>query len=303
MKKYLLILLLLSSCTTNTIPESSGDIQIIFCHKENCTQILQHYADTANSIDCAFYELTHHQLQKSIEQKGSLIVDEDADIEAEKRSGSGLMHNKFCIINQSMIITGSYNPTHRGVYDFNNMILIESRPLAEHYEEIHSQLMEKKKQKSQNTIFMHNGFIIESYACPQDSCQEHIKKTLGEAQKSIHLALFTYTDKEISALIQQKMNEGVVVRGIVESWQSKQYEQYSALIDKGAGVVLEKSSLLQHNKLFVIDRETVIMGSYNPTRSAYTINDENILILRNQEIGSLYVHLIEELINNTQTFK
>ena len=45
-----------------------------------------------------------------------------------------------------------------------------------------------------------------------------------------------------------------------------------------------------HHKLFIIDNETVILGSFNPSKTADTRNDENILIIKDREIALRYLN-------------
>ena len=43
-----------------------------------------------------------------------------------------------------------------------------------------------------------------------------------------------------------------------------------------------------HHKVFIIDGEKVITGSYNFSNSAESKNDENIIMLENPEIAETY---------------
>jgi len=43
-----------------------------------------------------------------------------------------------------------------------------------------------------------------------------------------------------------------------------------------------------HSKVFIIDHQVVVMGSYNFSNNAENSNDENILIIRNAEIAAAY---------------
>lgn len=47
--------------------------------------------------------------------------------------GKKIMHNKFCIIDFTKIITGSYNWTNNATYNHENVSTIQSRELAEKY--------------------------------------------------------------------------------------------------------------------------------------------------------------------------
>jgi len=43
-----------------------------------------------------------------------------------------------------------------------------------------------------------------------------------------------------------------------------------------------------HHKVFIIDNEIVITGSYNPTKHANKANDENILIINDGNLAKMY---------------
>ena len=43
-----------------------------------------------------------------------------------------------------------------------------------------------------------------------------------------------------------------------------------------------------HHKVFIIDNETVVTGSMNPTGNGNSKNDENILIIHDSEIAKQY---------------
>jgi phosphatidylserine/phosphatidylglycerophosphate/cardiolipin synthase-like enzyme len=44
-----------------------------------------------------------------------------------------------------------------------------------------------------------------------------------------------------------------------------------------------------HHKTFIIDKETVITGSFNPTGGGDKRNDENILIIENKDLAKEFM--------------
>lgn len=44
-----------------------------------------------------------------------------------------------------------------------------------------------------------------------------------------------------------------------------------------------------HNKIIIIDRETVITGSFNFTKAAEEKNAENVLIIRDKALAKVYI--------------
>ena len=47
--------------------------------------------------------------------------------------------------------------------------------------------------------------------------------------------------------------------------------------------------------MFIIDNETVVTGSFNPTLSGDTRNDENILIIHDKEIAKEFLEEFENM--------
>ena len=89
------------------------DINLYFCPKDNCKDILINTISNSNKIHCAFFDLNIEELENLLKEKQAKIV-RDPKIPFQ------LMHNKFCILDDITIITGSMNPTERGTTKNNN---------------------------------------------------------------------------------------------------------------------------------------------------------------------------------------
>ena len=53
-----------------------------------------------------------------------------------------------------------------------------------------------------------------------------------------------------------------------------------------------------HHKVFIIDNQTVETGSFNPTKGADSVNDENILIMHDEDVTQMYLREFKELYND-----
>ena len=82
------------------------------------------------------------------------------------------MHNKFCIVDNVRILTGSMNPTNNGVHkNNNNLLIIESTILANNYETEFQELWNgvfKKGQKVLNPSIQIGSSLVNNYFCPED---------------------------------------------------------------------------------------------------------------------------------------
>jgi phosphatidylserine/phosphatidylglycerophosphate/cardiolipin synthase-like enzyme len=57
----------------------------------------------------------------------------------------------------------------------------------------------------------------------------------------------------------------------------------------GIPVKIDAQHAIAHNKVMVIDGETVITGSFNFTKAAEESNAENLLIIHDKKLASLYI--------------
>ncbi len=57
----------------------------------------------------------------------------------------------------------------------------------------------------------------------------------------------------------------------------------------GIPTFIDAEHQIAHNKIMIIDRETVITGSFNFTKAAEEKNAENLLILKNKELAKIYI--------------
>jgi hypothetical protein len=276
-----------------TLVHENGSISVYFCPQEDCNTVFAEEIYSAKNAECAFYELNDQGVKDALAAKNASVIIHYENFRGFgiPRNTSGLMHNKFCVLDGEKIFSGSHNPTINENKD--NILVIDSKYLAENYDgeftNLESGLLgaEKKKAKYPRIIF--NGYELDNYFCPQDSCQKHILDELKTANSSVYFLTYTFTDKEIAKVLADKKAAGLDVRGVIEGYQGRTYWVYPALAAGGVPVVLDNEKTLQHNKVFIIDNSTVITGSFNPTRSADTVNDENVIILRQPGIVDEYI--------------
>ena len=95
-------------------------------------------------------------------------------------------------------------------------------------------------------------------------CQEKVLKHIMSSKKSINFMLFSFTDQQIADALILKSKQGVNVTGIMESKRtSMKYNQYEHLTNSNINVIKDKNPYNLHHKVFIIDEETIITGSYN----------------------------------------
>ncbi len=71
--------------------------------------------------------------------------------------------------------------------------------------------------------------------------------------------------------------------------RSQRTEKYSSadfLANAGISTQIDAAHAIAHNKVVIIDNETVITGSFNFTKAAEESNAENLLVVRDKELAS-----------------
>lgn len=289
--------------TFNSVIKDEGNISVYFCPQENCEQILIDYLHTAEkSLHCALFDVG----LKSVQQ---LLLDKEKQIEVKvvtdndylkkfnysfvKADSYGLMHNKFCIIDGKKIFAGSMNPTDNCAHkNNNNLLLIESKVLAANYEDEFQELWSgvfKKGDPVINPGIQLDHIIIYNYFCPDDSCADRIKEELKQAKESIYFMTFSFTHEGIANIILLKKEEGLVIQGVMETKQISDYSRYKLLQYQDISVLKDGNKNNLHHKVFIIDGETVITGSMNPTAGGDEKNDENMLIIKDKTIAEKFM--------------
>jgi phosphatidylserine/phosphatidylglycerophosphate/cardiolipin synthase-like enzyme len=239
---------------------------------------------------------------RDLRQAGIPVVEDERD--------SGLMHNKFIVIDRVWIWLGSWNLTENGTYrNNNNAVLIASPALAENYaaefeEMFDGQFGPTSPADTPNPRVAITTEVgdnadgerqtkqveVENYFAPEDEVAARIIAEIASAQSRIRFMAFTFTSDEIADAMLERAQAGVVVQGVIEDRNAgRDYSKYSRLRRGVQDVLTDGNPYIMHHKVIIIDDETVILGSYNFTASAEDSNDENVLIIHDPEVAALFV--------------
>jgi phosphatidylserine/phosphatidylglycerophosphate/cardiolipin synthase-like enzyme len=135
---------------------SASAVKVFFCPQDDCAANLVKEIDGADSnIFVAIYSFTHDDIANAlIRAKGrgvfvAVVFDSDQSKNASsddellasggilvaRRNGSGYMHNKFMVIDEERVATGSFNYSmNADTKNEENLVFIESRELALQFE-------------------------------------------------------------------------------------------------------------------------------------------------------------------------
>ena len=134
------------------------------------------------------------------------------------------------------------------------------------------------------------------YFSPKGGCQDAIIGEIDKAQKTIDIAMYYFTSREIAQELVKVKYSNVKVRIVLDSSQEEEaYSKSRYFIDRGFEVRYYAGSGLMHNKFAVIDGKVLITGSFNWTPTADRKNEENLLIMTDKELLKKYSDRFEYL--------
>ena len=266
-----------------------------------------------------------------LKEAGIPLIDDTAD----GSKGSGLMHHKFMVVDGRVVVTGSANFTLSGIHgDFqnldtkgnvNHLLRIDNQEVANLFEEefnymwgdnetggVNSKFGLAKPERSPVTVNWDNNKVTLHFSPTSNSKDWHLSsngligKTIENANNSIDLALFVFSDQAIANTLQQARLRGVKISGVFDSGFAFRY--YSEVLDLLGFTVyyrckpeadnnpwtnpLDKIGVANtaigdklHHKFALIDKQTVISGSQNWSQAANSINDEAVIVIDNPTLA------------------
>ena len=124
---------------------------------------------------------------------------------------------------------------------------------------------------------------------PGGGCTDAIVGELNKANKEILVQAYSFTSQPIAKALVDAHKRGVRTEIILD--KSQRGDKYSAAdftAHMGVPTYIDSAHTIAHNKIMVIDQETVITGSFNFTKAAEERNAENILVIKSRKLAKEY---------------
>lgn len=134
--------------------------------------------------------------------------------------------------------------------------------------------------------------------------QKLIEK-INLAQKTLDIAIYTLTKKEIVNAIIAAKQRGVIVRMICDKGQSTtpyQLDDIKNLQANHIPIKVNTHAGLMHLKVTIIDQQIITFGSYNYTKAATLHNDELLVIIIDPVTALDFTHQFEKMWYDTKKF-
>ncbi len=209
-------------------------------------------------------------------------------ITVHERPLSGLMHIKLLIIDDSEVWYGTMNFTKSSLSLHGNMACgVKSSLLANLTQAYIQSLIDKKQYQLAAATLQspeENGPRLFFALHPQHA-KESFKGLISRienAKERVFVAMYTFTHQEIAQSLIRARNRGIDVRVIFDSESSRETSKkiFLLLAKNGVPVGTRKRKGLLHYKCALID-SSLVVGSCNWTKAAFTINAETFSIIDN----------------------
>ena len=111
------------------------------------------------------------------------------------------------------------------------------------------------------------------------------------ARSEILVQAYSFTSAPIAKAFIDAHKRGVRVQVILDkSQETEKYTSATFLANAGVPVRIDDDFAIAHNKIMILDDETVITGSFNFTKAAEERNAENVLVIRgNKDLAKFYL--------------
>ena len=207
---------------------------------------------------------------------------------------SGLMHDKMIIVDSKTLFMGSWNLSYNDTYrNNNNLLKITDPKLIANYQAKFNELFVDHKFGSHAQVKVPypslsiDGVQVENYFAPEDHVMDKLVSYVQNAKKSVHYMIYTYTDTDLANAMIAQSQAGLDVQGVIEERASTEGALVPLFCAK-LPVKVDGNKYTMHHKVIIIDGETVITGSFNFTKSADTVNDDNVLVIHSPAVAALY---------------
>ena len=126
----------------------------------------------------------------------------------------------------------------------------------------------------------------EVWFSPHGGCTDAIVRELDKSLSTVLLQAYAFTSYRIAKALLNAHKRGVKAEVILDKSQVTQnYSSATFFSNAGIPVKIDAVHAIAHNKVMVIDGETVITGSFNFTKAAEEYNAENLLIAHDKKLA------------------
>lgn len=145
---------------------------------------------------------------------------------------------------------------------------------------------------------MPSAGTIEVFFSPRGGATEAVVREIEDAKKEILVQAYSFTSAWIAKALIDAKKRGVSIAVVLDkSQKNEKYTSATFMANAGIPTYIDSEHAIAHNKVIIIDKKTLITGSFNFTKSAEERNAENLLVIKGNSA------LVEKYIKNFMEHK
>jgi len=134
-----------------------------------------------------------------------------------------------------------------------------------------------------------SGSEIEVYFSPHGGCTDAIVSALNGAKQTVLVQAYSFTSAPIAKALAEAHRRGVDVKLILDKTnRTRNYSSADFVVHEGIPTWIDTAHTIAHNKILILDSQTVITGSFNFTKAAELHNAENLLVIHDPALAKKY---------------
>src|ERR1044071_5773965 len=128
------------------------------------------------------------------------------------------------------------------------------------------------------------------YFSPNHGATKAVVDGLAGARNTILVQAYSFTSAPIAKALAEAHTRGVDVQVILDRRETgTKYSSADFVAHAGIPTLIDGAHAIAHNKVMIVDGDTVITGSFNFTTAAERHNAENLLVVRDRALAARYV--------------
>lgn len=140
---------------------------------------------------------------------------------------------------------------------------------------------------------------------PGGGCTERIIDEIKKATKTVQVQAYSFTSAPIAKVILGAKKRGVLCQVILDASQETQsYSELDFFHNQGIPTWIDDRHAIAHNKIIIIDGDTIITGSFNFSKAAEERNAENVLVISgNDDLARKYLSNFGLHLSHSRTYE
>jgi phosphatidylserine/phosphatidylglycerophosphate/cardiolipin synthase-like enzyme len=145
---------------------------------------------------------------------------------------------------------------------------------------------------------------VEVYFAPKGGCTEAVVREIGRARREVLVQAYSFGSRPIAEALVAAKTRGVEVVVLLDPINEEATSELPYLVEQGIAPLIDTRHAFAHNHIVVIDRRTVLTGSFTFTSQADTDNAANLLVMRyHGELAGRYAAQFAEHRSHAQPAK